>query len=165
MKIWQRVMLTIALMATVLIFVSEGIAAVVVREGKGAGKARLGQIDTTAATYLGRHGSLQRDPNYGSRVVYWIDFGGRMSDGRYPCEMASDAGHKVFQFSFNSAAYVTSRGIKVGSTEALLTARYSRMTTVHTTKFNHYILGGRAFTVFWFLNKTRRVYQIVVRSK
>jgi hypothetical protein len=165
MKIWQRVVLMFALMATVLIFASEGMTAVAIHEGKGAGKARLGQIDTTAATYLGRHGSLQRDPNYGSRVVYWIDFGGRMRDGRYPCEMASDAEHRVFQFSFNSAVYVTSRGIKVGSTEALLTARYSRMTSIHTTKFNHYILDGRPFTDFWVLNKTRRVYQIVVRSK
>ena len=152
-------------MATVLIFVSEGMAAVVIREGKGAGGALLGQIDTKAATFLGRHGSLQRDPNYGSRVVYWINFGTRIRDGRYPCEMASDAGHRVFQFSFNSAAYVTSRGVKVGSTEALLTAHYGRITRIHTTKFNHYIFGSRPFTDFWVLNKTQRVYQIVVRSK
>ncbi|MHB8060257.1 MAG: hypothetical protein ACYDHO_05440 [Gaiellaceae bacterium] len=160
----QRTVILIASIAISLTLVSAA-AAVVIREGKGAGRARLGQTDSRAAGLLGRHGALQRDPNYGSRIVYWINFGKRMKDGRYPCEMASNAGHRVFQFSFNSSAYVTSKGIRVGSREEVLTARYARMKRIHTTRFNHYVLGSRPFTDFWVLNATGRVYQIVVRSK
>jgi hypothetical protein len=137
----------------------------VIREGKGAGKARLGQIDTVAAAKLGRHGPLKRDPNYGSRIVYWIDFGKRLRDGRYPLEMASNAKHRVFQFSFNSSAYVTGKGIRVGSSETVLRARYKGMKRIHTGRFNHYVFGRRPFTDFWVLNKTKRVYQIVLRAK
>jgi hypothetical protein len=39
------------------------------------------------------------------------------------------------------------------------------MKRIHTTKFDHYILGWRPYTDFWVLNKTQRVYQIIVRSK
>jgi hypothetical protein len=165
MKIGQRFSFTIVLaMIVVLAFVSTAAAAVVIHEGKGPGRARLGQIDTTAAHYLGTHTGLQRDPNYGSRVVYLISFGKRIG-GRYPCELLSDSKHRVFQFSFNSAAYVTGKGIKVGSTESKLKAAYAGLRRIHTPKFNHYVSGKRPFTDFWVLNSTRRVYQIIVRSK
>jgi hypothetical protein len=142
-----------------------GAGPVVIREAKGAGKAKLGQTDTVAAARLGRHRPLQRDPNYGSRVVYWINFGSRMRDGRYPCEMLSNSRHRVFQFSFNSKKYVTRKGIRVGSTAKRLSTRYPHMRRIHTTRFDHYVLGKRPFTDFWVLNKTHRVYQIIVRSK
>lgn len=164
MNLRQRTAILIASTAISLTLVSAA-AAVVIHEGKGASRARLGQTDSRAAGFLGRHGVSQRDPNYGSRIVYWIDFGKKMKDGRYPCEMASNAAHLVFQFSFNSPAYVTSKGVRVGSTEKVLTARYGQMKRIHTTKFNHYVLGRRPFTDFWVLNKTGRVFQIVIRSK
>lgn len=160
----QRTAILIALTAISLTLVSASAAAVAIKEGRGAGRARLGQLDTKAAGYLGRHGASQRDPNYGSRIVYWINFG-KKTNGRYPCEMASNAAHRVFQFSFNSSTYVTSKGVRVGSKEEALTARYGQMKRIHTTKFNHYVLGKRPFTDFWVLNKTGRVFQIVVRSK
>lgn len=138
--------------------------AAVIHEGKGPGRARLGQIDTRAALYLGKHTGLQRDPNYGSRVVYLMSFG-KKRGGRYPCELLSSSTHRVFQFSFNSPAYVTAKGIKVGSRESQLTAAYAGMKRNHTTKFNHYIWGKRPYTDFWILNSTQRVYQIIVRSK
>ncbi|MGA9761060.1 MAG: hypothetical protein WBQ14_01375 [Gaiellaceae bacterium] len=150
--------------ALVALAVSSVASATVIREGKGAGQARLGQIDTSVASLLGKHTGLQRDPNYGSRVVYVMDFGKKKA-GRYPCEMLSNSTHHVFQFAFNSPAYVTARGIKVGSSEAALTAAYSGMKRAHTPKFDHYILGKRPYTDFWVLNSTRRVYQIIVRSK
>lgn len=165
MNLRQRTAILIASTAISLTLVSAAAAAVVIHEGKGAGRARLGQTDSRAAGFLGRHGVSQRDPNYGSRIVYWIDFGKKMKDGRYPCEMASNAARLVFQFSFNSSAYVTSKGVRVGSKEKVLTARYGQMKRIHTTKFNHYVLGRRPFTDFWVLNKTGRVFQIVVRSK
>ena len=111
-----------------------------------------------------KHGGLQRDPNYGSRVVYVVDFGTKKA-GRFPCEMLSDSAHRVFQFAFNSPAYVTAKGIKVGSSEAALTAAYSGLRRTHTPKFDHYVWGKRPYTDFWVLNSTRRVYQVIVRSK
>jgi hypothetical protein len=165
MKIPQRLSFTAASVAIVaLAFASTATAAVVIHEGQGPGGARLGQIDTKAASYLGKHTALQRDPNYGSRVVYWMSFGSK-SGGRYACELLSDSRHRVFQFSFNSSAYVTGGGIKVGSSESQLVAAYAGIKRIHTPKFNHYISGGRPYTDFWVLNTTQRVYQIIVRSK
>ncbi len=164
MKIRQRLSFaTVFVAITSLAFVSTA-TAVVIHEGKGPGRARIGQIDTTAARYLGKHTALQRDPNYGSRVVYWMSFG-KKSGGRYACELLSDSKHRVFQFSFNSSAYVTGAGIKVGSSESQLAAAYAGMKRIHTPKFNHYVSGGPPYTDFWVLNKTQRVYQIIVRSK
>jgi hypothetical protein len=161
----QRLSLATVFVAILALALSStAIAAVVIHEGKGPGQARLGQIDTTAAQYLGKHTAWQRDNNYGSRVVYWAGFG-KMRGGRYPCELLSDAKHRVFQFSFNSSAYVTERGIKVGSSESRLETAYAGMKRVHTTKFDHYISGRRPYTDFWVLNTTHRVYQIIVRSK
>lgn len=147
-----------------LVIVSTAVAATVIHEDKGPGRARLGQIDTGAALFLGKHTGLQRDTNYGSRVVYLMSFGTKKA-GRYACEMLSNSNHRVFQFSFNSPAYVTAKGIKVGSSESQLTAVYAGMKRNHTTKFNHYILGKRPYTDFWVLNSSQRVYQIIVRSK
>ena len=156
--------LVLAATLVALTVVSIATGAAVIREGQGVGRARLGQIDTRAAVYLGKNSGLQRDPNYGSRVVYVMGFG-KKSGGRYPCEMLSDSMHRVFQFSFNSPAYVTAKGIKVGSSESQLTADYSGMKRNHTPKFNHYIWGKRPYTDFWVLNSNQRVYQIIVRSK
>jgi hypothetical protein len=167
MRIWARLRLAIIPAAvTAAIFAATASAAIVIHEGKGPGGARLGQIDSKAAGFLGKNGGLQRDSNYGSRVVYWINFGAKMRDGRYPCEMLSDSRHRVFQFSFNSPAYVTGKGIKVGSSQAKLESAYAGLKRIHTPKFTHYILGKRRpFTDFWVLNKTQRVYQIIVRSR
>jgi len=154
-------LLAAALLALAVVSLAAG---AVIREGAGVGKARLGQVDTAAAASLGKHTGLQRDPNYGSRVVYVIGFG-KKSGGRYPLEMLSSATHRIFQFSFNSSAYATARGIKVGSSEAKLVAAYSGMKRIHTPKFNHYIWGRRPYTDFWVLNSSQRVYQVIVRSK
>lgn len=166
MKIRDRLGIATVLAAIIgIVFASNAPAAVVIHEGKGPGGARLGQIDTKAARYLGKHSVLHRDPNYGSRVVYWMNFGKKLSGGRYSCEMLSNSTHRVFQFSFNSSSYVTSKGIKVGSSEEKLTAAYVGMKRTHTPKFDHYVWGKRPYTDFWVLNSTQRVYQIIVRSK
>jgi hypothetical protein len=166
MKIGKRSRFAItAAAAAAMLFASGATAALVVHEGKGPGAARLGQLDSKAAGFLGKHGALQRDANYGSRVVYWINFGARMPGGRYPCEMLSDSQHRVFQFSFNSPAYVTAGGIRVGSSEAKLKAAYPLIASSRTPKFTHYVWGKRPFTDFWVLNQTQRVYQIIVRAK
>lgn len=164
MKTRQRLGFLVFAAALVALAVASLAAATVIHEGKGPGRARLGQIDTRAAGFIGKHGGLQRDPNYGSRVVYVMDVGTKKG-GRYACEMLSSSTHRVFQFSFNSPAYVTDKGIRVGSSETQLTAAYSGIKRNHTPKFNHYIWGKRPYTDFWVLNSTQRVYQIIVRSK
>jgi hypothetical protein len=165
MKMRQRLTFAAVCFAiTALVFVFAATATVVIHEGQGPGRARLGQIDSKAAGYLGKHTTLQRDPNYGSRVIYWISFGAKRG-GRYPCELLSDSKHRVFQFSFNSSTYVTAGGIRVGSSESQLQAAYIEAKRIHTPKFNHYISGKRPYTDFWVLNTTHRVYQIIVRSK
>jgi hypothetical protein len=164
MKMRQRFGFLVMASLAALLLAAMAAGAVVIHEGKGPDRARLGQIDSAAARYLGKNTGLQRDPNYGSRVVYLISFG-KKQGGRYACELLSDSKHRVFQFSFNSPAYVTAAGIKVGSSESELTAAYGGMKRTHTTKFNHYVWGKRPYTDFWVLNKTQRVYQIIVRSK
>jgi hypothetical protein len=164
MKMRQRFGLLVCAAVLAALTAASLAGAAIIHEGKGPGQARLGQIDTSAALLLGKHSGLQRDPNYGSRVVYVVDFGTKKV-GRYPCEMLSDSAHRVFQFAFNSPAYVTAKGIKVGSSEAALTAAYSGLKRTHTPKFDHYVWGKRPYTDFWVLNSTRRVYQVIVRSK
>jgi hypothetical protein len=164
MKMRQRFGLLVCAAVLAALTAASLAGAAIIHEGKGPGQARLGQIDTSAALLLGKHGGLQRDPNYGSRVVYVVDFGTKKA-GRFPCEMLSDSAHRVFQFAFNSPAYVTAKGIKVGSSEAALTAAYSGLRRTHTPKFDHYVWGKRPYTDFWVLNSTRRVYQVIVRSK
>jgi hypothetical protein len=164
MKMRQRFGLLISAAVLAALTAASLASAAIIHEGKGPGQARLGQIDTSAALFLGKHTGLQRDPNYGSRVVYAVDFGTRKA-GRYPCEMLSDSAHRVFQFAFNSPVYVTARGIKVGSSEAALTAAYGGLKRTHTPKFDHYVWGKRPYTDFWVLNSTQRVYQVIVRSK
>ena len=164
MKVRQRFGFLVLAATFAVLVVASMASAAVIHEGKGPGRARLGQIDTSAARFLGKHGGLQRDPNYGSRVVYLMNFG-KKKGGRYPCEMLSSSTHRVFQFSFNSPVYVTAKGIKVGSSEARLVAAYTGMKRSHTPKFNHYVWGKRPYTDFLVLNKTQRVYQVIVRSK
>jgi len=94
-----------------------------------------------------------------------MEFGSKMKDGRYPLEMLSNSKHKVIQFTFNTKKYVTSKGIKVGSSESSLTSKYTSMKRHHTTRFNHYVLGSRPFTDFWVMNSSGRVYQVIVRAK
>lgn len=164
MKVWKRLALATLLVGATLSCTAIAGAAVI-REGKGAGRARLGQIDTTAATHLGLHSSPQLDDRYDTRT-YVTHIGKRMRNGRYPAEMHSTAAHKVFQFTFNSASYATPKGIKAGSTESKLRAAYPSLRLKPGSVYNHYILGKRRpFTDFWVSNKTQRVYQIIVRSK
>jgi hypothetical protein len=137
-------------------------AQVTVLEGKGVGKARLGMTDTTAAKYLGKHQPIRKDTDYGSRVVYVIYFGTK-SGGRFPLEMLSKANHKVFMFTCNASKYVTSKGVKVGSTESALKAAYgSKLKRVAQSIYNRYTLGTHPYTRFWVKRSTKRVSQIFV---
>ncbi len=166
-KLWKRTALATLLVAaaTMLVTAAVAAAAAVIHEGEGAGKARLGQLDTTAASYLGIHGDPQLDDRYDTKV-YVTYVGRQMKNRRYPCELHSTAAHKIFQFTFNSSAFATAKGIRVGSAEPRLVALYPSLRAKPGTVYNHYILGKkRPFTDFWVSNKTHRVYQIVIRSK
>jgi hypothetical protein len=165
MKAARRIVLVVAL-ATIFTLLAASVAQAAVRihEGKGVGKARLGMVDTTAAKYLGAHQPMQTDPNYGSRVVYVIYFGKNVG-GRWALEMYSNASHKVFMFTCNASKYVTAKGVKVGSKESFLKAKYGSALKRSPGKiYTAYTLGKHPFTRFYVKNSTKRVFQIIVEK-
>jgi hypothetical protein len=163
MKVLKKTILVVVMATAVtLVAASAAQAKVIIHEGKGVGKARLGMVDTTAAKYLGAHQAMQRDSNYGSRVVYVIEFG-KKTGGRYALEMLSNASHKVFMFTCNSAGYLTAKGIKAGSTESLLTAKYgSSLRRLPLSIYTWYTLGTHPYTQFIVKKSTHRVFQIII---
>lgn len=163
MKVLKRTVLIVVLAALVAMLAAPAAQAKVrIREGKGVGKAKLGMVDKTAMKYLGKHKAMKRDPAYGSRVVYMVDFG-KKHGGRYALEMLSNANHRVFMFTCNTATYVTAKGIKVGSTESRLKAKYgSRLKRFARPIYTWYKLGKHPFTQFIVKKKTHKVFQIII---
>jgi hypothetical protein len=98
--------------------------AVVIRENLGVSNARLGSADWAAIKILGKPAKSGRDTSYARQIVYYFYWGRRLSSGKYPLQMYSRGNRLVFTFICNSSAYVTPKGIKVGSSEAALKRAY-----------------------------------------
>ncbi len=149
---------------TVSLLVPTGAYAATARINVNSGikSARLGQRDTTAAGRIGRVVRKKRDSSYAGRVV-WVRYFGRRSGGKYALEMFSDKRHKVFAFVVNGTGYATTNGIRVGSSEAALTAAYgSALSSSAGPVYTHYTLGGSKGTDFYVAGG--QVTKIIVRS-
>jgi hypothetical protein len=140
-------------------------ALVRIRENWGVSNAKLGMTDSAAVRILGRPAKSGRDTSYARQIVYSYCWGKRLRNGKYPLQMYSRGNRLVFQFTVNSNAYVTAKGIKVGSSEASVKKAYG--TALKRKKpigspYTTYSLGGRTGTDFIVLRGV--VTQIIVRT-
>jgi hypothetical protein len=129
--------------------------------GRGVKTARLGQSDTIAAARLGRVVLKKRDSSYAGRVV-WVRYFGKKRNGKYALELYSNKSRKVFAFVINQNTYVTTRRIRVGSSEAALTAAYGSLLKLNSGPvYNIYTIGGGTGTDFYV--RGGAVTKIIVR--
>jgi hypothetical protein len=157
-----RALAVVVLVASLMAPTGAYAAAAKIYVNKGIKLARLGQLDTTAASRLGRVVLKKRDSSYAGRVV-WVRYFGAKRGGKYALEMYSNKSRKVFTFVVNHGTYTTVKGIRVGSSEAALTAAYgSSLTSNPGPVYNRYTLGGRVGTDFYV--RGGKVTKIVVRS-
>lgn len=127
--------------------------------GKGVSGAKLGMKDSTAAKKIGKVVKKGVDKNYPGQTVYVFYFG-KKSHGKYAVEMYSKKNHKVFAFVIRSSAYKTSKGIRVGSSEAALTAAYPTIVNQGGSVYTRYHLGGNPGTDFQVQNGKVKIIQI-----
>lgn len=139
-------------------------AKLIIHVNKGIGAATLGMREAAAIKAIGSKPSRSgRDTEYEGRVVYYKMFGKANKNGEYPLEVYSDTKRRVFMYAFNSPAYPTDAGIRVGSSEDALKKAYgSKLLNKPGRVYNHYWLGGKTGTDFFV--KGGVVTQIIVRS-
>jgi hypothetical protein len=96
----------------------------------GVGNARLMKARSTNISILGKRSYTGKDTSY-AYTVYLDCWGAKLTSGRnkgkYPLHMWSkskDGVFKTFQFTCYNANYVTTKGIKVGSTGTQLKSAY-----------------------------------------
>jgi hypothetical protein len=129
--------------------------------GRGVKTARLGQRDTVAAARIGRVVKKKRDTSYAGRVV-WVRYFGKKRNGKYALELYSNKSRKVFAFVINQNTYVTTKRIRVGSTESALTAAYGTSLSLNAGPvYNIYTIGGGTGTDFYV--RGGKVTKIIVR--
>lgn len=164
MKTLKRTSLVVILAVVVVMLTAAAAqASVRIYDGKGVGKARLGMVDRTAASYLGSHIGPNVDRRYPKIVVYVTWFGKKLGTNRYVLEMLSNSAHKVTMFTANTSLYVTNRGVKVGSTESFLKSKYGSSLKLHSTSvYREYKYGSHPYTLFRVKKSTAKVFQIVV---
>lgn len=135
---------------------------------KGVANALLGQADSQVVAALNKLLGTKpavsgRDDDYEGQVVYYFYYGAKDKNNSHPLQVYSDAKHKVFIFEINSSRFVTSQGIKVGSSEAQLKKAYP-----HIKKqprgglYAIFSLGGRKGADFYV--KQGLVTQILIRD-
>jgi hypothetical protein len=150
-----------ALTASLLVPAAAYGASAKIYSGTGVKTARLGQRDTTAAARIGRVVLKKRDTSYAGRVV-WVRYFGKKRNGKYALELYSNKSRKVFAFVINQNTYVTTRRIRVGSTESALTAAYGSLLSLNAGPvYNIYTIGGSAGTDFYV--RGGKVTKIIVR--
>ena len=105
----------------------------------GVGSARLNKARTTNIKYLGRRSYTGKDTSY--RYTVYLDCWGRKittgrNRGKYPLHMWSKSrsgSFRAFQFTCYNSNYVTTKGIRVGSTGSQLRAAYGSALKSRTT--------------------------------
>ncbi len=141
-------------------------ATVKVYEGKGVGSARLGRSVTYNLSKLGKPAKTVVDRQYrmadgSTRTVYIHSFGKSMGGGRYPLIMYSNRAKTTFNLTVYSSGYVTTKGIRVGSTETALRTSYPTAKRRRGAVYTRYVVGAGPATEFWV--RSGKVYSVTVR--
>lgn len=155
-RLLPAVALSTALLAT------SAFAAATVYEGKGVGKTRLGWNDRKAARAISSKYFVKKDTSYSYVVYHWY-VGKRLSNKRYPVELYAKKDHRVYRFHVNSSAFVTSAGIKVGSTVEQLQDAYDNETGPRTSGTYKVFRIKHASSYTEFYCKGGKVNFIVIR--
>jgi len=152
-------------------------ATVMLYPGAGVGGARLGARDSTAVAALKKSIPLKRsaiDNNYAGQKVYEYFFGNRIytyrngkrvDTGNYPVEMYANKLHRVFIFEINASTVVTSKGIRIGSTEAQLKRAYGTALKRPRITPTYYIYssgGASNRTDFYVSKSTRKITRVLI---
>lgn len=165
MRTVTRAAVVAALLSALLVGGVAG-AAVYTYEGRGVGATRIGWKDSTAAARLSKTKRCVRDGRYSYVVYHWY-VGKKLSNGRYPIELYAKSNRKVFRFQVNSSSYPTSRGVRIGTKESTLRARYSTERGPYTSgPYRRYTISHRyySYTTYTdFYCRNGRVAYIIVR--
>ncbi len=151
-------------------------ATIIFYPGTGVGGARLGALDSSAVAALKKAIPLKvrrTDDNYAGQLVYEYFFGSsiyttragkRVNTGHYPVEMYANRSHRVFIFEINSPSVVTSKGVRVGSTEAQLKAAYGSTLKKRTTPTYYIYSSGGASnrTDFYVSKSTKKLARVLI---
>jgi hypothetical protein len=111
-------------------------------KSRGIGTARVGMTASACVSRLGKPTASGKDTSY-DYTVWWYAWGKKKS-GRYPLKMYAriiKSKRTTFQFDVNSSAYVSTKGVKVGSTEEKLTDTYGDdLHRTETSVYTYYTL-------------------------
>lgn len=145
---------------------SMAFAAVTIQEGRGIARTRLGQDGDYIASKLSGVRRKVKDTRYSYVVWHWY-VGKKMSNGRYPVELYAKRDEKVFRYQVNSAAFVTSKGVKVGVTEKYMRSRYSNEKGPYTSgRYRRYTIRHKIFSFYTYTDfycRSGRVNYIIIR--
>ena len=133
----------------------------------GVGAARLKMDHATAQRKVGGTWTrILRDTNYRSQVVYYSGRYPKVSSTRYSLQVYSNRYKKVTSFWCNSSAFVTTKGVTVGTTERVLKTKYGTALRlkINGSVYRTYSIGSRTGTDFIVQRSTGKVKQIVVRT-
>ncbi len=143
-------------------------ATVVLYPGLGVSSARLGATDSSAVKILKRafvYSGRYTNRDY-AQPVYEYRFGRKLGSGHYPVEMYAKKSHSVFLFEVNTPLCVTSRGVRVGSTEAQLKAAYGfKKPTMKSSTYYIYSTGGRSNRTDYYVSRTTKKLTRVIVSR
>lgn len=163
MKLWRKAALVIGLAAVMTaFFASAAMATVTIYEGRGVAKARLGLTDKHNKPLLGKVLGSWKE-TYPTYTNYYYGFGKKLHTHVYALLMVAK-NHRTIEFVCLTRTYVTTKGIKVGSTKAQLVSKYKGLKR-HTSGPNwRYTYHYKAYTDFYVRKSTGKVVEIVVWS-
>jgi hypothetical protein len=146
----------------VVLFASTAMATMTIYEGRGVGKARLGLTDAHNKPLLGKVVATWKE-TYPSWTNYYYAYGKKLSYHTYALVMVAK-NHKTIEFDCHTNYYVTTKGVKVGSTKTLLLAKYKGLKRYSSGLYWRYTYGHKPYTDFYVRKSTNKVAVIIVRS-
>lgn len=163
MRLSRKATITVGLAAVIVVlFASTALATMTIYEGKGVGKARLGLTDSHNKPLLGKVAASWKQ-TYKTYTVYCYGFGKKIGYHVYALVMVAKS-HKTNEFDCHTNYYVTTKGIKVGSTKTQLLAKYKGMKRYAAGLYWRYTYGHKPYTDFYVKKSTNKVAVIILRS-